>query len=299
MQHPTAPRTELVTAPDGSEIHVHVWPATAAERGVVHFLHGVGEHALRYVHLAQALTSHGFALYADDHLGHGATGTASGTLGKLPERQNRAAVDAAEAVSRFVRDRHPGLPFVLAGHSWGSLLAQQLLLRAPHRYQGVVLTGTALALPGYLNGGDLNKRFVGDETGLQWMSRDDDYRASFAADPLCFDIGAAPAWNLLGAAQLLSLPPAARRGRLDDVPVLIVVGSEDSLGFGGRGPRALASVYRRRAKLSDVTLRVYPGARHAVLDETNRDEIVAGILEWLEERFPVASGRLPRPVPRA
>lgn len=90
-----------------------------------------------------------------------------------------------------------------------------------------------------------------------------------------------------GALQLAHIPPRAASGKIDDVPVLIMAGSEDSIGFGERGPRALARLYRKRSKLSDVTLKIYPEARHELLNELNRDEVIADIVAWLDARIPL------------
>lgn len=272
-------------APSGRAVALHAWPVPAP-RAIVLVAHGAGEHAGRYAQLAAELNAAGYAVYADDHLGHGRTGLAADSFGSLGPGQNRAARAAIIAVLEELRRRHPGVPLVLYGHSWGSLLAQQVLATRSRLLDALVLSGTTLALPGWLNGGDLNAAYQPDESGVQWISRDPAVQAAFVADPLTIDIGAAPVWSALGALQLISFPPSARSGRVDDVPVLILGGSDDSIGYGPRGPRALARVYRRRTGLSDVTHLVYDGARHEVVNETNRDEVVADLIGWLDRRFP-------------
>ncbi|KAB1653833.1 alpha/beta hydrolase [Pseudoclavibacter chungangensis] len=276
-----------VLGPRGRSIPVvlHSWPVESP-RAVVHIAHGAGEHAGRYAALAADLNAAGYAVTADDHLGHGRTGRAGDSYGRLGEGQNRTALDALVQVVEEVRHRDQGLPLVLFGHSWGSLLAQQLLARRSRLLDALVLSGTTLAVPGYLNGGDLDGAFQPDSSGVQWLSRDPEVQAAFITDPLTFDIGADPVWNTLGKLQLLHLPPSSWSARVDDVPVLVMGGSEDSIGFGARGPRALARVYRRRTGLSDVTHIVYEGARHEIVNETNRDEVVADLVHWLDTRFP-------------
>lgn len=274
-----------------ARIHVREWRA-AQPRGVVVILHGVGEHSGRYQRLAAGLVAAGFAVVAPDQLGHGQTALAAaregtGGLGRLGRGQNRAALRGVLAVLEWAQARYPRVPLILLGHSWGSLLAQQVLARRSALLHALVLSGTALPLPGYLNPGDLDAPWRPDPTGLYWFSRDPEVWRQVGADPLCFDIQVQPAWNALGALQLLQLPPSALTARVDDVPVLILAGSDDTIGYRGRGPRALARVLRRRSALSDVTYREYPGARHEVFNELNHDEVTAELHGWLDRRFPV------------
>ncbi|VXC30151.1 alpha/beta fold hydrolase [Pseudoclavibacter sp. 8L] len=281
-----APASFVVPVGHGIDVHVYEW-ACESPRGVIHLSHGSGEHAMRYDSYARDLVAAGYAVVAHDHLGHGQTGLGAHGLSVLPTTENRAALEALEDISAWVRDRYPKLPLILQGHSWGSLLAQQLLAHDSAFFSACILTGTTLAVPGFINAGNLNKRFEPDETGLLWLSRNPDARRAFAYDELCFDIAKMPVWSARGALQLAHIPPRAASGKLDDVPVLIMAGSEDSIGYGERGPRALARLYRKRSKLSDVTLRIYPEARHELLNELNRDEVIADIVAWLDTRIPL------------
>ncbi|GAB3299448.1 alpha/beta fold hydrolase [Pseudoclavibacter terrae] len=280
-----APAAFVVPTGHGVDVHVYEW-ACASPRGVIHLSHGSGEHAKRYDAYARELVAAGYSVVAHDQLGHGQTGLGSHGLSVLPATENRAALEALEDISAWVRDRYPKLPLILQGHSWGAFLAQQLLARDSAFFSACILTGTALAMPGYTNPGNLNKRFEPDESGLQWMSRDPEQRRRFADDDLCFRISEQPVWGVRGAVQLMHLPPRAASGKLDDIPVLIMAGSEDSVGYGERGPRALARLYRKRSKLSDVTLEIYQGARHELFFELNRDEVIADIVAWLDTRIP-------------
>lgn len=266
-------------------VHAHRWEHPAP-RAVVVVAHGAGEHGMRYAPLARHLASAACDVVLVDGLGHGQTGLAGEGLGKLGPGGSHAARACLEGVLERVREWTPGVPLVLYGHSWGALLSQQVIARRPALVDGVVLSGTALAVPGFLNSGDLDGPWRPDVTGVQWLTRDADARAAFTNDPLCFDIGEQPIWSPLGALQLLHVPPHSVCGRLDDVPVLILAGSEDSVGFGRRGATALARAYRRWSALSDVRLRIFEGARHEVVNETNRDEVFESMTDWIRERFP-------------
>lgn len=270
----------------GVEIRTYSW-VPESPHAVVQIAHGLGEHAKRYEYLAQALAANGFAVYADDHRGHGETGRlqAGGVLeklGKLGPGGLRAAEAAILQLTAQIKETHPQLPVIYLGHSWGSLMGQRIINRHPAEYDGVILTGSAYRMPGSMESGDLNKhhRHLGT-TGNEWLSRDPEVARRFAEDPLCFT---ADALKLFGVADGLRLFGTPAAGFAPDLPLLIVSGSDDPLSVGD-SIRKLADAYRSRG-LIDVTLRVYPGARHEVFNETNRDEIIADVVTWLLERFP-------------
>ena len=302
--------TESVVAVRGAATHAYTWhPAGASLRAVIVIAHGAGEHARRYDALARALSSAGYLVIAADALGHGRTGADAVEvvgLGTLGRGGNRAALRHLAVFCRAASTAHPGSPFVLFAHSWGSLLAQQLFARRPDLFDAVCLSGTTLALPGFVDGGDLARGFRatpgfagvgtrGDDRlrALAWIARDRAALESILDDPYCFDIGERPVWGFRGQLELLSLPPVrgSRRfraaGGARRVPLRIVVGGRDPLGFGGRGPRALASWYRHVTGMRDVELRTYPESRHEVFSDRDRDLAVAELLAWLERSIEV------------
>lgn len=260
----------------------------AEPRAVVQLLHGVGEHAGRYGALIEALVDAGYTVYADDHRGHGRTGLRQWSgdrrkLGRLGPGGLGAARDAVWTLTQRIRAEHPDLPLVLLGHSWGSFLAQMLLDRPPEAFDAVVMTGSALRVPGSLNAGDLNapwKHLRG--SGMQWLSSDEQVGRDFVADPLTTSTPLARLFGPLETAKLLGRP---RRGLERDVPLLLMVGRDDTVG-GPRSVHRLADAYTRRSGLTDVTTLVYPGARHEIFAERCQAEVRADLLAWLDERMP-------------
>ena len=267
----------------GVEIVYSTWRA-ARPKGVVQIAHGVGEHGLRYEPLAQDLVRAGYTVHANDHRGHGRTGLGQwdgdhAELGRLGPGGLRAAIAAVEQMSAVARKDTPGVPLVLLGHSWGSLKAQRIVNTSSERYDGVVLSATAYRLPGWMNSGDLNARHAGSgPTKYEWISRDRAIVDAIVADPLAVE---ADVLKLVGLRDTLRLLGVPRRGIPHDLPVLLQVGSDDTLG-GPRSVERLAQAYRRRGGLSDVQVHVYEGARHEVYNETNRDEVVADLVAWLD-----------------
>ncbi|MDZ5143692.1 alpha/beta fold hydrolase [Microbacterium testaceum] len=256
-------------------------------RAVVQLLHGVGEHAGRYGALIEALVGAGYTVYADDHRGHGRTGMGQwggdhGKLGRLGPGGLGAARDAVWTLSQRIREEHPDLPLVLLGHSWGSFLAQMLLDRHPDAYDAVVLSGSALRWPGSLNAGDLNApwKHLGG-SGMQWLSSDEQVGRDFVADPLTTST---PLARLFGPLETLKLLGRPRRDLGRDVPMLLMVGRDDTVG-GPRSVHRLADAYRRRSGLTDVTTLVYPGARHEIFAEREQAAVRADLLAWLDKRI--------------
>lgn len=267
----------------GVEIVYSTWRA-GRPKGIVQLAHGVGEHSLRYEPLAQDLVRSGWTVVANDHRGHGRTGVLQWEddrtkLGRLGPGGLRAAIAAVEQMTTVARADSPGLPLVLLGHSWGSLMAQRIVNTSSESYEGVVLSGSAYRMPGSMNGGDLNKRHAAlGPTRFEWLTRDRAVIDAMGVDPLAVE---ADVIGLFGLADTLRLLGVPRRGIPHDLPMLLQVGSDDPLG-GPKSVQRLAQAYRRRGRLSDVTVQVCEGARHEVYNETNRDEVIGHLLEWLD-----------------
>ncbi len=270
----------------GVAIVYDVHPAHGEARGVVQLAHGVGEHAGRYDELIVALTHAGFIVYADDHRGHGRTGMKqwdgdAAKLGRLGPGGLRATIDALWRFTCLIREENPDLPLVLLGHSWGSMMSQKLVARHAEAYDAVVLSGSALLTPTDLNPLPLNRAFDGpDATGLEWLATDPAVARAFRDDPLTTEEPLLKLFGVVDAARLYGRPP---RHVARDVPMLLMVGSDDPVG-GPRSVHKLARDYRERSGLSDVTVLVYPGDRHEIFNEPNRAEVYADLLAWLDAR---------------
>ncbi|WP_210508184.1 alpha/beta fold hydrolase [Naasia sp. SYSU D00057] len=269
----------------GVVITYHEW-LVESPRAVVQLLHGLGEHAGRYAVLARELNEAGYSVVADDHRGHGQTGMQQwggdrSKLGRLGPGGVRGTIAAVHQLTGIIRAQHADVPLVLLGHSWGSVLGQILLNRHPRDFDAIVFTGTAYRAFGWMNGGDLNRRHrhLGT-TGAEWLSRDAEISAAFFTDPLNFSAQSVKLFGLPDALRLLGRPA---RNLPSDLPLLILVGSDDPLG-GPRSVERLAEEYVRRSGMRDVEAIVYDEARHEVFNETNRQEVVADLLAWLEER---------------
>lgn len=270
----------------GVALTYYQWPVTRP-RAVVQLAHGLGEYAGRYLPLIAALNEAKYSVYANDHRGHGQTGLDQfggdySKLGELGPGGLRAAVSNLAQLTGVIQTENPEVPIVLLGHSWGSLMVQKLVNTAMSNYAGVILSGTAYRMPGSMESGDLNKhhKHLGS-TGYEWLSRDVSVHEAFAADPLTFN---ADVLKLFGVADGLRLFGRPAR-HLPDRPLLIVIGSDDSVG-GKKSVHKLADAYRNRSGLDDVEVIIYPGARHEIFNEINQQEVRADLIAWLNARIP-------------
>lgn len=268
----------------GVEITFYEWPVAEA-KAVVQLAHGLGEHARRYDHVAAALNRAGYSVYADDHRGHGITGANQRARGQIKKQGNlgkggmTATIAQVHKLTELIRSENPSSPIFIIGHSWGSMLTQRIIKDHAGDYAGVVLSGSTLMLPGVVPSAGFNKKWdkLPDSHGKEWLSRDREVGLKFNADPLIFPETAIDVFGFLGVTKLLGVPS---KKLPKDLPIMLIAGSEDPLG-GEKGNTLLMNAFRR-AGVQDVTLVVYPEARHEVFNELNKEEVLADVIGWLD-----------------
>jgi alpha-beta hydrolase superfamily lysophospholipase len=282
-----APTSLPVSGRDGTPLATYRWEPAGPARGVVQIVHGLGEHVRRYDHLANSLAGAGFVVQGHDTRGHGDTVVDGADAGVIGAEGWTASIDDIDVLLDRLRTDVPGVPVVLLGHSMGSFAVQQYLVDHSERVDAVVLSGTAAAdlmpaldLDAPLDLSGFNAPFEPGRTGYEWLTRDEAQVDLYVADPLCgfgYDVAASKA--VYAGARAAADPEKVRRIR-QDLPIYIVVGDQDPVGNDLAGVHALVERYRS-AGLTRVELRVYPGARHEVFNETNRDEVERDLLQWL------------------
>ena len=277
------------TFPSGDEAPVtaYHWDPPGPPRAIVQITHGMGEHARRYEHVARALNEAGYVVYAQDHRGHGATAD-PGAAGQIGADGWLGLVGDIGRLTEVARAEHPGIPLVLLGHSMGSFAVQQYLLDHSAAADAVILTGTALldllepaldlGQPLDLTG--FNAPFAPARTDFDWLSRDEWVVDAYVADPMCgFGLDPAAGRQMFVSARRVA-DPAALAAIRPGLPVYIAAGEMDPVNAG----LALLTPMGERlaaAGLTDVTVVTYPGARHEILNETNRDQVIAAMINWI------------------
>ena len=281
---------------DGKEIFTRLWDDVPNPKGVVQICHGLGEHSARYEDFAKFLNTNGYIAFADDHRAHGYTDNGSGDCEGVP------AVDTVQDLlffSRWLRQQYPDLPLIFFGHSYGSSLAHRFI-QFPSDICACVMTGVNMMPHGMLavmsgvmkliqkkNPGKLmsmdsqamNKRFPDRDVPHAWLTRDLEIRRAYAADPFCGTPTSLRFSYSMSEMMRQATDPENLKKVPDQLPIGIFCGDEDSAGGFGKGPRAALKLYQKYGK--NVSLKLYPGARHEVLNETNKDEVYRDILNFI------------------
>ena len=295
-------------AEDGHRIRVYRWypdPATSP-RAIMHIFHGLGEHAARYERFACACNENGLVVVAHNHRGHADTAEVAGHFADR-EGWDKVIADALAVQEQLVAE-FPDIPVVLFGHSMGSFIAQSFVMRHPSKVSLLILSGSAFAsrvearlaravasllalfgrrsksrLLDRLGFGAFNKAFAPARTDFDWLSRDDAEVDRYLADPHCGGKFSNQLWkDLMGG--LLEITSADAIASIPaDLPILILGGQVDPVG-GVKGLTRLADVYRQTGH-ADVTLTIYDGGRHEMLNETNRDEVTSDVVRWIDSHL--------------
>ena len=279
-------------------------------KAVVQIAHGIAEHISRYDPFMFFLAENGYVAVGNDHLGHGLSAENEDGLG-IFDTQNgwTYAVDDMKALRDQVRQEFHDIPYIVFGHSMGSFLTRTYLIRYPDQYDAAILSGTGQQSPALINAGFfaanlltllrgpgadgklLNdmafgsycKKIDNPRTPFDWLSTNEENVDRYIADPLCGFVAKCSMYrDMMGGLKFLT-----KQSNIDkmnkDAPIYFMSGAEDPVGDYGAG---VEKAYRAfcDAGLHDVTMKLYPGGRHEMLNETNREEVMQDILAWLDQR---------------
>ncbi len=299
--------TYQVTADDGTNIHCYQWQAVGEPKAIVHIAHGMGEHAGRYDWTANTLAEAGYAVSANDHRAHGQTAKVLGDFGE--DGWNRTITDLAEIIEER-KVIYPDLPFVLFGHSMGSMMSQQYLSQHGESIDAAILSGSPgagnrfqmwlvhtiarferwrvggqndSALLQTLLFGSSNKNFEmePDATGYEWLSRDREQVQQYVDDPLCGFVPCPRSVCDLFEAERANWRPDSVASIPTDLPIYLFSGTADPVHNELKNINRLLALYREHGL--KVTTHFYADGRHEMLNETNRDLVMKDLLEWLSK----------------
>lgn len=302
-------------AADGSAtLYGRSWcTETESPIGVLQLVHGISEHIGRYDHFARFMADHGFFVCGEDHLGHGNTPETQQDLGYTSDGNGWVQMtDNVHALHDRIKARYPDLPYILLGHSMGSFLARSYLIRYPGTVDACALLGTGQQPGAVLWAGLLacdleklrlgkrgrsqllqnlcfgayNRQFKPNRTPSDWVCSVDAVVDAYMADPFCQVM---PTVTLMH--DMLSgirfNQKKANLAKMDrKTPILFLSGALDPVGNRGKGVRQAYQSFLE-AGCTNVTLKLYPGGRHEMLNEANRDQVYQALLDWITGQIKV------------
>ncbi len=294
-----------------NQIRARICTPDGVPKAVVQISHGIAEHIERYDDFMHFLAENGYVAVGNDHLGHGKSAPRLEDRGIFCEENGwDCVVRDMKRLRDLVREDYHDVPYIFFGHSMGSFLTRTWLIRYPDLYDAAILSGTGQQSPMLINGGyaaaelltklkgprasgkALNdmafgsycKRIENPRTPFDWLSRDEETVDRYIADPLCGFVCKCSLYrDMMGGLKFLTKQRNIDRMN-KEAPVYFMSGAEDPVGDYGTGVEKAYKAFCD-AGLRDVMIRLYPGGRHEMLNEINRDEVMNDILEWLSSRI--------------
>ena len=294
----------------GRTLHAFRCEPDGEVRAVLQLSHGMVEFIDRYKPLAEYLAGQGIVVVGHDHLGHGGSIRTKADYGYFAEPDgNRAVLDDLHAMALRTKERYPSVPYFLLGHSMGSFYARQYLCEYGQELSGAIIMGTGhqpkalvqfarstcralAAVHGWQYRSKLvaNLSFMGYNKGLEgrtthdWLNRDAAEVDKYLADERCTFTFTLNAYYSMFSGILRLHDPAFLARMPKDLPLLFLAGTADPVGDRGKGVlRAIQSL--KSAGVQNIRCKLYPGARHELLMETNRQEVFADIAAWLNDQL--------------
>ena len=293
-----------------TKIHAIEWIPDGEVKGILQICHGMVEYIDRYDDFAKFMCGHGIYVVGHDHLGHGKSIQTEADLGYFDERKgNQYVIGDIYQLQEMTKKKYPDVPYFMLGHSMGSFLLRQYLTMYAGGLSGAVIMGTGYqgaltlsagrivcriiaAFKGWkyrstfvdnLSFGGFNKKFEPGETSKEWITSDKKKRDEYVQDPLCsytFTLGAY--YQMFTGMKVL-----VRKGSMNRIPktlpVLFTAGADDPVGAFGKSVTRVYEKYKD-AGIKDVSIHLYKGDRHEILNEVDRQNVYQDILAWIEEK---------------
>ena len=294
-------------------IHACIWRPEGSVCGILQIIHGMEEYGARYSSFAEEAARRGFLVCAEDHLGHGQT-TAKEERGHFPKDGAELVLSDIYALSLRVREYAPKVPFIIMGHSMGSFFCREYIARYGSQCAAAIIMGTGYKdgatlffarlltrLVGAVKGrgyksklisslafGAYNKRFSPAETGYEWLSAEGGNVRRYVADELCGFGFTCGGYAGLFSIMSMACSSAAFRAVPKELPLLIVSGADDPVGDYGKGVKTVCNKYKK-AGVKDVSLILYSGARHEILNDFCGAQACEDVLSFMQKHCPNAA----------
>lgn len=292
-----------------NKIHLAIWKPDGDPKAILQISHGMAEYIDRYGDFARFLNTHGILVAGNDHLGHGGSVKSKDEYGYFSENDgNDCLIEDLHHVTQMVKEDYPGVPYFLLGHSMGSFYCRQYICKYGKELDGAIVMGTAFqprtaatagkalcriislfkgwhyrsSLINYMVLGSNNKAFEPARTPNDWLSRDKENVDKYNADEKCgFVFTLNGFYSMFQGLTRLCDDDLIKKVPVN-LPILVTSGENDPVGNFGKGVTAVYEQYKKLG-IKDLTLKLYPNARHEILNETNKEEVYDDILRWLEE----------------
>lgn len=277
-------------------------------RGVFQLVHGMAEHGERYEGFAEYLCERGFAVYIHEHVGHGGSAANKQGLGLFMDAKQAAVmVEDARKMSEIAKSENEGKKLILFGHSMGSFVVRLYAAKYSNEIDGLVICGSGAKnklapiarvliktmklfkgkdykskLIDKLSFGKFNDRYDNAKTAFDWLSRDERVVNEYIASDYCGFLFSLDGMLMLLDVNVNSNRPETFKAVRPSLPILIVSGDMDPVGEYGEGVRQVYKSYLD-AGIQNCAMKLYPGARHEILNETNKQEVYADIFEFADK----------------
>ncbi len=293
-----------------SQIAYYLYPPEGEPRGIVQISHGMCEYLTRYEAFAADLNRRGYLVCGNDHVGHGHSAASRKELGYFPGgRAHQILPEDLHTLTEMVKQRYPGVPYFLFGHSMGSFVARLYLSRFGEELSGAVLCGTSGPVPGSRLGislagliaalkgehyrahflenlafGSYNSRYEAVETPSDWISRDRQVVRRYREDEHCLFTFTANGFHELFTMVTLVSRKAWANTVPKNLPIYLIAGDMDPVGQYGKGV-CLIKDRLVNAGVSDVSMTLYPESRHEILNDLDKEQVTKDVLTWLDRHL--------------
>lgn len=294
-----------------NKIHARMCVPDAEPRAIVQIIHGIAEYISRYDEFMSFLADNGIIAVGTDHLGHGKSIESEEQTGFFAYDNGWDYVVRDEEVLRLaMHENYPELPIIVFGHSMGSFMTRTLLIRYPDAFNAAIISGTGNQGAALVNGGlfmgnlvtglrgahhyskflnnlafgSYNKIYDNPKTEYDWLSRDEANVQKYIDDPLCGFIPSCSLFRDMMTGVKFITNKKNLTAMNKDMPVYFMSGDMDPVGECGKGVQKAYNNFLE-AGMKDVSIKLYPGGRHEMLNEINKDEVYADILAWLNSKI--------------
>lgn len=294
-----------------NKIHARMCVPDAEPRAIVQIIHGIAEYIDRYDEFMSFLADNGIIAVGTDHLGHGKSIESEEQTGFFAYDNGwDYAVRDEEVLRLAMHENYPELPIIVFGHSMGSFMARTLLIRYPDAFNAAIISGTGNQGAALVNGGlimgnlvtglkgahhyskflnnlafgSYNKIYENPKTEYDWLSRDETNVQKYIDDPLCGFIPSCSLFRDMMTGVKFITNKKNLTAMNKDMPVYFMSGDMDPVGECGKGVQKAYNNFLE-AGMKDVSIKLYQGGRHEMLNEINKDEVYTDILTWLDSKI--------------